>query len=169
MRCLLGVHWAHDEAHNWAAMQVALAACMGEYCGAAAEDDGARMLLETALNAPLPATSPLATVHAVVLPVLCRAHAQRLQQLGLVDDAIAAAERMCRHKEFPVKVRPSPVTARLAADVFDSSPPPQTCCLVRVLAETRCLCRLALLMTRLSVLGWPSASQQVVTGRADRL
>ena len=97
------------------ALQVALAACIGEYCGAAPDDDAAQMLHETALQDPLPAAPPLSTVHAVVLPVICRAHADRLQALGLLDAAIAAAVRMSRHKEFATKVASVRAFGRLVA------------------------------------------------------
>jgi hypothetical protein len=96
-------------------MQVALAACMGEYSGAAPEAEASEMLLETALHKPLPPAAPLATIHALVLPTLCVAHADRLPALGLLDSAIEAAEGMVRHKDFEVKIAAVRSAARLVA------------------------------------------------------
>ena len=94
---------------------MALAACIGEFCGTADAADAADMLRSTALAAPLPPAPPLATVHAVVLPVLCRAQSARLPQLGLLADAVAAAARMAQHREFNVKVAAVRACERLVA------------------------------------------------------
>jgi hypothetical protein len=88
---------------------------MGEYAGAAPDAEAAEMLLETALHKPLPPAAPLATIHALVLPTLCVAHADRLPALGLLDSAIEAVERMVRHKDFVVKVAAVRSAARLMA------------------------------------------------------
>jgi hypothetical protein len=88
---------------------------MGEYSGAAPEAEASEMLLETALHKPLPPAAPLATIHALVLPTLCVAHADRLPALGLLDSAIEAAEGMVRHKDFEVKIAAVRSAARLVA------------------------------------------------------
>jgi hypothetical protein len=92
---------------------VALAACMGEYCGVAPVDDALQMLNQTALHKPLPPNPPLATVYSIILPVLCRSHAGRLRSLGLVHEAAAAAVRMSRHEELMVKVASVRVFGRM--------------------------------------------------------
>lgn len=86
------------------AVQVPLASCMGEFCGIAPPDTAKQMLASTCLQDPLPPSIGHATMSAIVLAVLTRHRTSWLSELGLLSDAVAAAVRCIRHKEYAVKV-----------------------------------------------------------------
>jgi hypothetical protein len=90
--------------HAWHALQVPLASCMGEFCGIAPPETARQMLGATCLQNPLPASVGNATMSAIVLPVLARHRTAWLEELGLLPDAVSAAVRCIRHKQYAVKV-----------------------------------------------------------------
>lgn len=76
---------------------------MGEFCGIAPDGPAQQTLDSTALRSPLPASPGHAAVCAIVLPVLARHHSHRLAELGAISDAVSAAIRAVRYKDFSVK------------------------------------------------------------------
>lgn len=85
-------------------MQVPLASCTGEFCGIAPSETAKQMLESTCMQDPLPPEAGHATMSAIVLPVLTQHRTAWLAELGLLQDAVSAAVRCIRHKQYAVKV-----------------------------------------------------------------
>jgi hypothetical protein len=62
------------------------------------------VLQSTVLKDPLPPAAGDAAICAMVLPVLARHHSERLAELGLLSEAVAAAVRLVRAREYALKV-----------------------------------------------------------------